>query len=277
VITKLIAKTREVLVATLGGVIPNAAAHIVAAPVTPPTPEQLPLLVLAAGDLTIIRQAPESQNSQPRPQGYRQRLAVSEVTPAGPYALDHQPLQGTAQAVAIFAAGQVAERRVRLQEGKDFTINYAAQSISMIFEVSQADTIALTYSFVGVFTVRDFEQGLLLDIFAAEVLQMEQLASLASGVLLVFHDELVEAFNQDPAFQTIYTAGAVTTTHLLSRLQFQSGHLIYTPALKMSLTFMASGQITAARAITEGFGLIAKIHSPGITSEHPVDIEIELE
>lgn len=276
-IQNLIGKAREVLVTALGSVISNAGDHIVVAPVAPPTEDQLPLLALAPGALTILQQAPESPNSQPRPQGYKQRITVNIVAPAGPYPLDHQPLKGTAQASAIFSVGDVSERRVRLQEIKDFTIDYAAPSVAMIYDVSGADLLLLRYSFPGVFTVRDFEQVLSLDVYGSDIDTVEQLASLASGVLLTHHDEVVEACNQDPAFQTIYTSGNVTTSHSLNRLQYQSGLVVFTPSLRMTLTFMASGQILATRAISEGFGLIQKIHSPGIVSEHPVDIDIGTE
>lgn len=276
-IGNLLATARGVLVTTLGGVIPDAAQHITDAPVSPPDNEDLPVIALRAGDLTFVRQAPESQNSQPRPQAHRQRIEVAADAPQGPYALPHQPLQGNSHAVAILAEGQVAEQRVRLQEHKDFTIDYAASAVTFLRDVSSADAVLLTYSFVGIFTVQDFQQTLQVEVYAATIAAVEQLASLASGTLLTAHDELIDAYNRDPAFQTVYTAGDVTTTHRLGRLQIQGAQTSYAPVPKMTLSFLAAGQITAARLIHDGFGLIEKVRSPGVTSEHPVDIEIGVE
>jgi len=223
-----------------------------------------------------MARSPDNQDSHPRPQPHRQRIPVVPDAPQGPYLLQHQPLRGSTQAVALVAEGQVSEQRLRLQETQDFTINHAGPSITFVRDVSAASAVIVAYSFVGVFTVQDFQQGLLVEVFATDVPQVEQLASLTSGALLTAHDELLDAYNRDPVFQTTYTAGSVTTAHRLSRLHLLTAQMAYTPSLKMTLGLRVSGQITAARAIQGGFGLIEKVHSPGVASTHSVDIEIDL-
>jgi hypothetical protein len=273
----LIAKIRDVLVATLEGVVPGAAERILAAPVSTPSANLRPLIVLSSGDLAMASQAPDNQDSRPRPQPHQQRIAVVPAAPQGPYVLQHPPLRGTVQATAVVAEGQVAERRLRLQETQDFAIDAAGPSITFIRDVSAASAVLVGYSFVGIFTVHDFQQTLVIEIIAADVPQVEQLASLTTGTLFTAQGELLDACNRDPVFQTTYTAGSVTTTHRLSRLHLLTAQMAYAPSPKMTLNVRVSGQITAARALEGGFGLIEKVHSPGASSNLPVDVEIGLE
>jgi hypothetical protein len=276
-IQNLIAKARNVLEATLGDVVSSPAQRILAAPVSAPTADLRPLIVLSAGDLIMSSPAPDSPNSQPRPQPHRERIALNPSAPDSPYLLHHQPLRGSAQAVAIVAEGEISEQRLRLQETQDYTVDYAAPSITFRRFMPAASAVHVSYSFVGIFTIQDFQQALLVDVFAADVPQLEQLASLTTGALLTAHDDLLDAYNRDPVFQTTYTSGSVTTTHRLSRVQLLTAHMAYTPSIKIALGLQVAGQLTASRAIQDGFGLIEKVRSPGATSIHPVDIEIGVE
>jgi len=269
-ICQLITRARDLLAATLGGGV-----HVAAGPVAPPTNADLPLLALGLGPLTLSRKASDSGSGQPRPQTYRQQITVAAGTPQGPYALDHQPLAGTAQGLAIFSPDVPAERRVPLRDRTDFTIDPTGATVTFIADVAAAGIVVLTYSFVGIYTVQDFEQALLVDVYAADTTTMERLASLASGTLLTAHDDLVGACNSTPS---VYTAGAITTTHHLSRFQLLGAEITSDPALRMSLSLAVQGQILAARAAVGGFGLITTINSrPGAPANGPVDVDIGLD
>ena len=159
----------------------------------------------------------------------------------------------------VFNEGQRTEQQVLLQEQKNFTIDYSEKKCSFTYDISQADSILFSYSFVSIFTLRNFQQELFIDVQAANSSQLEQLTALIAGCILTYHDQLIQAYNQDPTYKTQYNAGGIGTVHYLNQIQFLEGKITSTPSLKTSLKFMVSGQLKATREITEGFGLIEKV------------------
>jgi len=257
------------------GVIPSPESHIVTGALAGEI-DELPAIAIYPSKLTWSQGLVESNSSGPRPQEFRQEIPVEAGSPQGPYPLAKTPLPGSAQGQLIFDPGEVTERRVTVLENKAFTIDYQTPAVSFSADLSEASLIRLTYSFVGVFTVKEFQQQFLVDVYDTGMAAVEKWASLANGMILTSHDELIEQYNVTA--KTEYIANQFITRHTLGRLQSLEGSPgRQESALKMQLTYSATGYITLIKEIVDGFGLIQKIHSPGQISDHPVDIEIGLE
>lgn len=271
-IEQLIQQIVALLRQGFAGVISTPESRIVAGALTELT-EPLPVIAVYPGKLTWSQSLVETSSSRPRPQEFRQDITVEAANPQGPYALTKTPLRGSTQGQIIFDLGAVAERRVTVLENKDFTIDYQTPAITFSADLAEASVVRLTYSFVGVFAVKEFEQRFLVDIYEADLALVEQWASLATGMILTNHDELIEQYNITA--KTEYVANQFITRHTLDRLHILEGSPgRQESALTMQLTYKAIGQVTLIKEIIDGFGLIEKIHSPGQISEHPVDVEI---
>jgi hypothetical protein len=103
--------------------------QVVPGPVADPT-AGLPVIALWAGRFEVKRPVKEAGAGEPRPQSTRQRV---ETDPAnhGPFTLGHRPLPGTTTGRLVLGEGTIAERREPMVEGKDFTIDYRAGTVSV--------------------------------------------------------------------------------------------------------------------------------------------------
>jgi len=275
-IQNLLNRIVEILRQEFAGAISNPNQHIVLGPVNPPGAGALPLIALTPGPLEMSQAARDLSSSQPRPQELTQEIPVNLADPQGPYALAQTPLHMSALCKLVLDKGTLDERRVLLQEGHDFTIDYPNAEITFSTDISMADSILLRYSFAGVFTVQDFRQDFLIEVYDANHGAAEQWAALVMAAVLTNHDELLEHYNTTS--KTAYSAGVFGSTHSLAQLLPLGG----APGaagtnLRWQLTFKAAGQLFLTKAITEGFGLIEKIRSPGHHGDFPVDIGVELE
>lgn len=250
--------------------------HVVAGPVPAPAEEDLPLIALSPGELTLEPRVKDEATGQPRPRDRRQEIAVSETAPAGPYPLAQTPLADSLRCRIVFDKGELEERSVALREGHDFTIDPTAPSISFTYGITGADEIQLSYSVVGVFVVRELCQDLLADVYGKTVAAVERLSSLVTGIVLIDQNVLLEQVNR--VAPTSYGVGRYATLHLFDRLVLLDGTAIEVSnnVVHQRLHFRATGRLEATRALEDGFGLIERVHSPGRVSEHPVDIEPEV-
>lgn len=134
--------------------------------------------------------------------------------------------------------------------------------------------VFLSYSFVGVFTIREFKQELWVTIYGESVATVERLASLTINIILTNYDALLKACN-GPS-QNEYRQNEYTTTHIIDQLQLLEGVTAYTEQRwQTQLKFQVGGQLKLMRERTDGFGIIEQILSPGKISNKPgVDIEI---
>lgn len=275
-IQRLIQNIITLLREGFAGLIAAPETHIVTGPVAEPRVDALPVISIYPDKLEISKVAGELGSSQPRPQEFRQEIQVNAADPAGPYSLVKTPLLKSAICRVIFDRGALTERQIMLVEDKDFTIDYQNGAILFTRDVSGAGLILLKYSFVGIFTVCEFQQGFLADIYDGTGAEVEKLASLVTAMILTNHDQLIERYNFTD--KTEYLAGQFLSTHALAQIQVIEGvHGRSDSAFKLQLRFKAAGQMTLTKEITEGFGLIEKIHSPGRISGEPVDIEIVVE
>lgn len=258
------------------GTIADPESHIVAGPVPEPGAGDVPLIALSAAGLEMNQNFKDTGSSQPRPQEFRQEIAVNAANPQGPYSLTKTPLQKSTLCKLIFDQGTLTERHASLVEDKDFTIDYGNRTIFFSNDVASAGTIALTYSFVGVYMIREFQQVFLVDVYDDDHVEVEKWASLITSMILTNQDELIEHYNVTA--KTEYIANQFLTTHTIDRIHILSGNPNHSGSLfNIQLRYEVAGQMKLIREIIDGFGIIEKIHSPGRISEQPVDIDIDLE
>ena len=249
----------SLLVKTLASVVSLAAQHIKAGPVDSNDSSNLPIIVLTPGCFTISQQPGENTSNQLLPEEFREKLAVSQEKPLGPYILAKTPLQGTVHCQVFLAEGTLTEKQIWLQEKQDFTINYTTKECNFIYDISKAESILFIYSFVGIFSLRNFEQELFIEVQAATINELEKLTALIAGSILTYHDQLIEAYNQDPTYKTEYNADSLRILAQLRQIQFLAGNPADTSSIKITLKFLVTGQLKATRAISEDFGIIKKI------------------
>jgi hypothetical protein len=258
-IQNLVLRIISLLVETLASVLSPAEQHIKAGPVDSSDSSNLPMIVITPGCFTISQQPGENTSNQPRPEEFREKLAVSQEKPLGPYILAKTPLQGTFQCQVFFAEGTLTEKQIWLQEKQDFTINYKTKECNFTYDISKAKSILFIYSFVGIFSLRNFEQELFIEVQAASTNELEKLTALIAGSILTHHDQLIEAYNQDPTYKTEYNAASLRILAQLHQIQFLAGNPADTSSIKMKLKFLVTGQLKATRSISEAFGIIEKI------------------
>lgn len=274
-IQNLIEQIINLLRESFVGVIADPENQIVAGPVTEPVGIG-PTIAIYPANLEMSQNFKETNSSQPRPQEFRQEIAVNESTPQGPYSLAKTPLQRSTLCKVIFDQGILTERKIMLVEDKDFTINYQGATILFSYDLAEASSVRLKYSFVGVFTVREFQQEFLADIYDDDKAAVEKWASLTTAMILTSHDELVEGYNL--IARTEYVANRFTTSHTIGQIQVLEGVLGRSDStFSLQLKYNVAGQVKLTKEIVDGFGLIERIHSPGRISEHPVDIDIGVE
>jgi hypothetical protein len=173
-IQNLVLRIISLLVETLASVITDAAQHIKAGPVDSSNSSNLPIIVLTPGCFTISQQPGENTSNQPRPEEFREKLAISQEKPSRPYILAKTPLQGTVQCQVFFAEGTLTEKQIWLQEKQDFTINYKTQECNFTYDISKAKSILFIYSFVKIFSLRNFEQELFIEVQDASINKLEK-------------------------------------------------------------------------------------------------------
>jgi hypothetical protein len=275
-IENLLARIIVDLRQALAGVMAQPDTHIVAGPVADPAAAALPVVALSPGELTIKVLAGDSASSQPRPQEFREELAINNASPLGPYALARTPLTTSALCKLVLDQGTLDERQVLLIEGADFSVDYQNARITLAHAVTGASTLLVRYSYVGVFTVQDFSQKFSVDIYDKDFAAVEKWAALANSVILTSRDDLLNFYNQTSP--TTYTAGAYASTHMISQLQALGGvPALATAGVKLQFMFNVNGQLKLTKEIGPDFGLIQHIRSPGRSTVAPVDIDIGLE
>lgn len=273
-IHKLLDRIVENLRQELAAAIPNPAAHIVLGPVADPAAPALPIIALTPGALVMVASARDVGSSQPRPQPFAEEIAVSPADPDGPYTLAKTPLRTSAICQLILDKGTLDERQMLLIEGSDYTIDYANRQIAFSADISEGSSFLLRYSFAGVFTIQNFQQDFMIEVYDASHALAEKWQALALAAVLTYNDELLEHFNTTD--QTLYSAGALGASTRLTQLQPLGSTTAESAHRRWQFGFRAVGQVTLTRAAEDGFSLIEKIRSPGRHADHTVDIDVGL-
>ncbi|AOX00806.1 hypothetical protein BJP34_16365 [Moorena producens PAL-8-15-08-1] len=107
-------------------------------------------------------------------------------------------------------------------------------------------------------TSREFNQEFFIDIYDADLTNLEKLASLTTGIILTNNKELIETYNLSTANN--YQAKQTATTHSISQITILEGSYDYlnnTPKLK--LKWQVIGQVNFSKTITEFVAPIEEI------------------
>ncbi|WP_424103246.1 hypothetical protein [Moorena producens] len=107
-------------------------------------------------------------------------------------------------------------------------------------------------------TSREFKQEFFIDIYDADLTNLEKLASLTTGIILTNNKELIETYNLSTANN--YQAQQTATTHRISQITILEGSYDYlnnTPKLK--LKWQVIGQVNFSKTITEFVAPIEEI------------------
>ncbi len=254
--------------------VPLVGVNLSGGPLAVEPPQALPALVLAPGPFVITPSGSGEASDEPRSQPARQLIKVSK-NQDGPYTLERTPLRASLRVRAITKLGKLAERQTLLVEGQDFTVDYEKEKLTLAKPASETLQLAVDYSFVGVYGVHEFRQTLLVDAYGADMGVAEHWASLAMSVLLTTTKEILEASTL--AAQTGYRASPFSATHRFHKLQFVEG----VPgasgsAYKVQLKFIVNGQTQVMKELTDSFGIIESIQSPGKTKVVGVDVEVRV-
>jgi hypothetical protein len=277
-ITNLLDRIVQILRQELTGAIPNVASHVVLGPVTDPAVPALPMIALTPCALEIPPGARDLSSSAPRPQPFTQEITVNPVNSQGPYLLEKTPLQTSVICKLILDKDTLDERQILLIEGgdNDYTINYQTNQITFNADLpDNASSILLRYSYAGVFTVQNFRQDFMIEVYDASNALTEKWLALGLAAVLTHYDELLEYYNT--THQTLYSAGVLGSAHRLTQIQPLGSVTATSASIRWQMNFAASGQLTLTRASEDGFGLIEKIRSPGRHSDQTVDIDVGLE
>lgn len=254
----------------------DPAEQIVIGPATPPDADTA-CMSLEQAELTVNLKGKDLASSTPRPIQNREEFGVSET---GSYALTRIPLEGSLRARLVFPAGNTQ----LLTPEKDYQLDLNVPSITLedTLDIGRATHLQVTYSYVGVHTLRNFSQRFFLHVHApategaSSIDNVEIYSSIALSVILTHHDELLEAFNT-----TQYHFADYTTEHRLSELAWLGQKLdASTSPDSFKFAFKVAGQLNFIREIMGGFGLIEQILSPEAFEDDsglPVDIRPSLD
>ena len=251
-----------------GGVRPR----LEAGPIARPEGSEGAVVALSPGPFTFNQRAKDPRADQPRPMPVKQRIAIAERAPRGPYPLDHRPLKGRLQATLVLNAGSAAERQTLLWEDRGFTIDEArGLLLDETVDVRAPGILVLESLAAGIFSVREFRQSLFVDSYAAAAEEAERWASLTASSLLTRLDLLLKRANASYGDETL------SATHRFEQLDLIEGVPdANSPPAALRLVFQVAGRLRVARSLPEGVGLIEQIVSPGPDSETLVPLNAEL-
>lgn len=251
-IQTLLTQIIERLQTELGEHLTQPKTHIIAIPITEPKTETLPLISIYPGKLEINQTIRETTANQPCLQEQRQDITVSPNPPTS-YKLTKTPLKDSTRCQIV-----INEQEKPLKESTDFTINYQQATITFKHNLSNVSKIQLQYSFLGILTVREFQQDFLIDICDQELTNIEKISSLAAGIIITNHDELIQYYNFTQP--TEYQTDKLTTIHTINQIHLLEGiYTTLTTPLKLQLRFNVIGQLKLTKTITEGVSPIKEI------------------
>ena len=236
---------------------------------------QTPLIGLYLGEVNINQQSADTLSSAIRPQERKDRFVVDINTPQGPYTLPKTPLEGSLTCQVLFNEGQLGEKQRLMIEKKDFTIDYLNRLMIFSTSIAGASIVRVSYTFPGVFTIREFNQTFFIDIFDTSNDNLERLTSVTNAIVLTNHDWLLAQFNTID--RTQHTIGNYQSEHTLREIrlvQVAPTEIPDTPSL-WHLEFAVSGVIKVTKEISSGYGIIEKVISLGKTGQG-VDVDVNL-
>lgn len=233
---------------------------------------------LLMGPLEVSQQVKDRTSTEPQPQPMRE----SFVFAGNSYTLAKVPIKGTLMGAFVL---DESGKKERLDEGEDFKVDYMAKILTLTPSFFQYLTetyhleeahILLQYSFVGVVTLREFEQEFTVDIKAATYAEVEKMASLVTTILLTNQQQALAAVNP-----SAYNLEAYQSIHILHRYHWLGGELVAVTddKYKYQLSFQVQGQLKSIKATPDmSYDTIKSVLSPGVERDDdwPVNVEVDL-
>lgn len=252
-------------------------------PTTVPAANELPRVVASAGPLEMLGAFGDAPAGQVRPRTFRETpFPINLGNVEGPYALSQQPLDGTVSCnLAWKQAGDALEgKKIRLyprkgNSGDGFTVDYANSMIRVFHAapLTGTPTLEVEYSYAATYSIREFQQRMVLASYAATPADAEKWAALAASVLVSNTPSLLSAANSSG---NLHSGGNYVTEHLISEFNLAEGALerVGNGIFCYTLQFDTRGQVILMRTVNDGFNVIQKIYSPGHRGDAgPVAIE----
>lgn len=265
-IRQLLLKAVDELRTGFAGVFADPTGQIEMGPISSPDPGERPRIALSLGDLRVSQVVNDDGAGQPRNLEMRQAIPVNGVAPAGPYLLAETPLDGTVAVQAIFDANTVDEYRQELLPMTDFTVDAAGPSVEILADVSLASSLLVTYSYVGIATVREFEQGFSVDYFAMADGQVALHMGLVAAILQTRHSALLDHFNFTAP--SSFSGNGFTNLVTLRRINALELVRVETDALsdvRFQWQYNVLGAMRMSHSNAGAFGIISSIHTRGQT------------
>lgn len=225
--------------------------------------EILPFIGLSSGKLLFSQKTRESKAGVARSQEFSEQLNAQAATQT--YALKHAPLPGSLRCKLVSNAGQPTEQVKNCQEPKDFTVDYDQATLNFQPVPPTGSLLLLTYSFSGIFALREFSQELFIDILAANPEVAEQWASLVLAVILTDETILLEQANSTQGFGV----GSVKANSTLAQIWLVSSQPDFSNSVaKIRLHLQVEGYLKFSKELTDKPELIQKVTTIPILSSN---------
>jgi hypothetical protein len=262
---------------------------IAAGPADVPGVGQLPRIVLSPGLLELPPPFGDLPAGEMRPRDMTDNFVVNTASPAtvqGPYTLSQSPLEGSISCRFNWQkpGDEFEGKKQRIYPrvnglGDGFEVDLGTKKLTVFFAapLPETPTLEVDYNYPAVFTMCEFHQVLLLEVFASSAAEAEKWASLAAAVVTTRSKSLLEEANQNSNFQS---SGSYVSRSLFNTFQMSDG-LVDRPAnnvFRYLLNFNITGQLILERTFTDSVDVIRKIYSPGHKSDAgTINIEANLD
>jgi hypothetical protein len=262
--------------------------NIVQGPVNPPT-TGLPQIVLSPGKLEMPPPFGDIPPGQMQPRETMDTFPVNTVsadTIRGPYTLSQSALGGSVSCRFNWkqAGDDLEGKKQRVyprinHQGDGFEIDFATREVDVFYAASLpgVPTLEVEYNYPAVFTLREFQQILVLETFAANPIDAEKWAALATAVLTSRTSSLLDDANNTANF---HSSGNYVARSLFNTFYLTDGSLDHPSdnVFRYSLNFNITGQFIPERTFTDNVEVIRKIFSPGHKGDPgTINIEVNLD
>jgi hypothetical protein len=248
--------------------------HIVIGSISAQKPALQPMIALYPAKLAFSQNFKDRGGGRPRPQPAEQTIEIKSAKSRKQRKLKPTPMKGSTRGKLILEKDTVSESQRMLVEGQDFTIDYAKSTISFICDLKPPSQVSLYYSFAGVFTILEFQQEMLIDIHDTDMAAVEKWTSLTTGIILMNVGDLIETCNKKNEGR--YQSNRIAAIPFIDRIQMIEGAPVYGEDLsKLQLKWRVAGHLKLVKEITDGFGLIEQVLSPGVPPEEGIRIQVE--
>lgn len=262
-IYRLLEKMSQLCREGFNGLVDNNDVHL--GPINPPSGNaNLPAIALHSGQLIFHPNFTKMDSNEVTPQEVYQNLAINNNTPRGPYTFNPIPLPNSLEFSVVYNQGESNERRQLLSEGTELLIpeNYETFAIAEMVDMTGASRFQLRYSLAGKVALREFEQEFYIDLYHSQFSEIENMAALASSIILTERSQLLHAFNHPD--NDAYIQNNYHSSPRLNSLLLLKGSPEYGSNTKhFRLSFQVKGQVRFIHSIEEGIYYIEKVQSEG--------------